>query len=133
MVFPTRNLLLLGLAALAPSLALADVYVVASNDLALSADDVKNVYIGEKQLAGGTKIVALDNASAKAEFLEKVVKLDAAKYESLWTKKSFRDGVNPPASKSSDADILAALKSGPGVVGYLSSAPPAGVKLIEKL
>ena len=132
MVFPTRNIVLLGLAVLAPSLGWADVFVVSSGDVSLSADDVKNVYIGEKQLAGGTKIVALDNSSAKAEFLSKVVKLDAAKYESLWTKKSFRDGVNPPASKSTDAEIIAALKAGPGVVGYLSSAPPAGVKLIEK-
>ena len=39
------------------------------------------------------------------------VKLDAGKYESLWTKKSFRDGINPPASKGSDADIIAAVKA----------------------
>ncbi len=121
------------LAICAPSVSLADIYVVASADLTLSADDVKNVFIGEKQLAGSTKIVPLDNVAAKAEFLDKVVKLDAGKYDSLWAKKSFRDGINPPTSKGSDADVIAAVKAGSGVVGYLSSAPPAGVKVLEKL
>jgi len=125
--------LLLGLAIGAPSVSLADIYIVASADLTLSADDVKNVFIGEKQLAGSTKIVPLDNVAAKAEFLDKVVKLDAGKYDSLWAKKSFRDGINPPTSKGSDADVIAAVKAGAGVVGYLSSAPPAGVKVLEKL
>ncbi len=133
MTSSTQAVFLLGLAICAPSLSSADVYVVASSDLTLSPDDVKNVYIGEKQLAGSTKIVPLDNAAAKPEFLDKVVKLDAGKYDSLWSKKSFRDGINPPASKASDADIIAAVKSGQGVVGYISSAPPPGVKVLEKL
>jgi hypothetical protein len=128
----TRIRLLLALTLLAPVLGRADVFVIASADLTLSADDIRNVYLGEKELAGSSKIVALDNAAAKAEFLSKVVKLDAAKYESLWTKKSFRDGLNPPATKGSDAEVLAAVKSGSSTVGYLSSAPPAGVKLLQK-
>jgi hypothetical protein len=124
--------LLLCAPVLAPAIADADVYVVASPDLDLSADDIRSVYIGEKQLAGAKKITALDNTSAKAEFLAKVVKLDAAKYDSLWVKKSFRDGLAAPDAKGTDADILAAVKAGSGVVGYVSSAPPAGVKVLQK-
>jgi hypothetical protein len=74
----------------------------------------------------------VDNSSAQAEFLARVVKLDAAKYDSLWTKKSFRDGLNPPPVKASDAEVIAVVKANPNAVGYLSTPPPAGVKLLQK-
>ncbi len=115
-----------------PLSAAADVYVVANAGVNLSGGEVRDVFVGEKQLAGAVKLVPVDNASAHAEFLSKVVKLDAGKYEALWTKKSFREGLNAPAAKGGDAEVLAVVKSTPGAVGYLSAPPPAGVKLIQK-
>jgi ABC-type phosphate transport system substrate-binding protein len=114
----------------APALA-ADVYVIANSALTLSADDVRDVFLGEKQIAGGTKLTPMDNASLQAAFLEKVIKADAAKYGTIWTKKGFRDGLNPPTVKSGDAEVIASVKSNPGAVGYVSSAP-AGVKVVQK-
>lgn len=120
------------LVALASLPAAADVYVVANSGVNLSGGDVRDVYVGDKQLAGGVKLVPVDNHAAQAEFLSKVVKMDAAKYEALWTKKAFREGLNAPAVKGGDAEVLAVVKSTPGAVGYLSAPPPAGVKLIQK-
>lgn len=122
--------LLSGALAGAPASA-ADVYVITNSGLDLSADDVRDVFLGEKQVAGSAKIVPMDNAGLQKAFLEKIIKLDATKYGAIWTKKGFRDGLNPPALKSGDAEVVAAVKSTPGAIGYVSSAP-AGVKVVQK-
>ncbi len=125
-----NSLALAGVMLAIPAMA-ADIYVIANNSLALTAEDVKDVYVGDKQIAGGTKIIPLDNASLQKDFVESVLKINGLKYSNIWTKKGFRDGINPPPVKSGDAEVIAAVKSTPGAVGYISSLP-AGVKLIKK-
>ena len=131
---PVFGMMLLGagVALALPSASLADVYVIANPAATVSAGDIKDIYLGEKQMSGSTKLVPVDNSAAQSEFLSKVLELDTGKYDSLWTKKSFRDGVNPPAVKSSDAEVISAVKANPGGIGYVSSAPPAGVTVIKK-
>jgi ABC-type phosphate transport system substrate-binding protein len=116
----------------APALAFADVYVIVNPSLNLTADDIKNIYTGEKELAESTKIRPQDNAAAREEFLRKVLQLDVAKYESMWTKKSFRDGINPPTVRASDAEVIAFVKSNPGAIGYVTTAPPSDVTVLKK-
>ena len=108
-----------------------DVYIIANTDLKLTADEAKEVFLGEKQLAGSVKIVPVDNSGAQAEFLDKVFKMDPAKYKLLWAKKGFRDGLNAPAVKSSDLEVLGVVKSTPGALGYVTSVP-TGVTVIQK-
>jgi hypothetical protein len=110
----------------------ADIYVICSNGVSVTSADVRDIFVGEKQFAGGVKLVPADNSSLQADFLQKVLKMNSAKYAALWTKKSFRDGVNPPSVKSSDAEILEYVKHAPGACGYISSAPPGGVTLAGK-
>ena len=116
--------------ALTPAFA-GDVFVVTGASTALTAADVKDVFLGEKQFAGSTKLTVLDNSAAQADFLSKGLKMDAARYTSLWSKKSFRDGLTPPAVRGTDGDILSAIKANPGTVGYVSKAT-ADVKVIDK-
>jgi hypothetical protein len=116
----------------APALAFADIYVITSPGLNLTVNDIRNIYTGEKELAESTKIKPLDNNAAKDEFLKKVLQLDAGKYESLWTKKSFRDGINPPAVRASDAEVIAFVKSTPGAIGYVTGIPPSDVTVLKK-
>ncbi len=123
------------LAAAAVSLSVSawagDVYVIANPAVSLSAEDIRDVFVGEKQLSSGTKLVPMDNASLQADFLAKVIKVDAAKYASIWTKKGFRDGLNPPPVKGSDTEVINAVKNTPGAVGYVSKAT-ADVKVLQK-
>jgi len=124
---------LLGLSAILVALvrmAHADVYVIANSD-GLAAADVRDIFIGEKRMAGAVQLVPIDNSARQAEFLSKVLKLNSAKYKTLWTKKSFREGLNAPAVKAGDGEVLSAVKSTPGAVGYVGF-PPAGVKVIQK-
>ena len=120
-----------GLLALASSAHAADLYVIANPGTTVSASDVREIFLGEKQFAGSVKLVPVDNASAQEQFLAKVMKMEAAKYTSSWTKKSFRDGVSPPAVKGSDADTIEFVKQTAGAVGYVSTSP-AGVTLVGK-
>ena len=108
-----------------------DVFVIANANVTLSANEVKDVFVGEKQIVAGTKLVPMDNAAVQADFLSKVISVDAAKYASIWSKRAFREGINPPPVRGSDAEVLAAVKSTPGAVGYVSKAPD-GVKVIAK-
>ena len=108
-----------------------DVYVIVNADVILGPDEIRNVFVGEKQLSGNVKLVPMDNAAAQADFLSKVVKMDPAKYNSMWVKKGFRDGLSAPLVRGSDAETVHAVKSTPGAVGYVSKAP-AGVKVIQR-
>ena len=131
----TRYLLAITAAALissGPQAALADGAVIANSSLSLSSGDVKDVFTGEKQLAGGTKITPVDNAAAQSDFLAKVLKMDATKYQTAWTKKSFRDGVTAPAVKGTDAEVVEFVKHTPGGVGYINGAVPGGVSVVTK-
>jgi hypothetical protein len=49
----------------------------------------------------------------------------------VWTKKSFREGINPPPVKSGDTEVADFVKKTPGAVGYVSSQP-SGVNVIHK-
>jgi hypothetical protein len=105
--------------------------LVAHASVTLSADEVRDVFLGEKQLAAGVKLVPVDNAAVQQEFAAKLLHIEVPKYTSLWMKKSFREGLNAPAVKSNDAEVLAFVKSTPGAVGYVSVAP-AGVRVIAR-
>lgn len=121
----------LGAVLLVGGTARADIYVICNPSLTLSAEEARDVYIGEKQLAGSVKLAPFDNSAAQNEFLAKVLHMDAAKYSTLWTKKGFREGLNAPAVKSSDLEVVANVKANPGGVGYVT-APPPGVTVIRK-
>jgi hypothetical protein len=116
--------------ALAPA-ARADVYVIAHSGLQLSAEEAREVFLGDKQFSGTVKIVPFDNGAVQAEFLSKVLDMSATRYETLWAKKGFRDGLNAPAVKASDLEVLSVVRTTPGAVGYVAS-PPTGVTVIRK-
>jgi len=82
---------------------------------------------------GAVKLVPVDNSSAQIVFLERVLKMNAAKYSTTWTKKSFRDGINPPLVTGSDAEALAYVKRTAGACSYVTIATPADVVVVARL
>ena len=110
-----------------------DLYIACSAGETLTMAEVRDVFLGEKQFAGPVKLLPVDNSAAQADFLGKVMKMDAVKYATTWTKKSFRDGSTAPSVKGGDAEIVEYLKHTAGGCGYLASAPPPGLTLVGKL
>jgi len=121
----------IGLTVLCGTAAAEGPVMITNPAITLSADDVRDVYLGEKQMAGSVKLTPVENGSAQAAFLADVMKLDAAKYATNWTKKSFRDGLTPPPAKATDAEVIDFVKRTPGGVGYVNSAPAAGVNVVK--
>jgi hypothetical protein len=135
---PSRSMLLpifgtLLMAGWGPRAHAGDVYIACSAGVTLSMTDIRDVFLGEKQFAGPVKLMPVDNGAAQSEFLDKVMKMDATKYTTAWTKKSFRDGSTPPSVKSGDGEVVEFLKHTPGGCGYLGAAPPAGLTLVGKI
>lgn len=122
--------LLLGLGGAARA---ADLYVICHPGVKLLATDVRDMFLGEKQFAGSIMLQPADNNAAQLRFLEKVLNMGADKYATAWTKKSFRDGLNPPPVKGTDAEALEYVRRTGGACSYVSTAPGPGVVLIAAL
>lgn len=113
------------------SLAHAELFVISNSATSIAAGEIKEVFTGDKQLAGSAKLVPVDNASAQESFLSTALKMDVSRYNTIWTKKSFRDGLTAPAVKSGDAEVLDFVRKTAGAVGYVNSQP-SGVNIIQK-
>ena len=111
--------------------AAGDIYVIANSGVKIGAHEVRDIFLGVKQFADSVKLTPLENTSAQAEFLSKVVRMEAGKYSTAWIKKGFREGLTAPAAKSSDAEVIEFVKRTPGAVGY-TTVVPDGVNVIGK-
>ena len=129
---PLLALIALAVTGFASEAQAADVYVICHPSVSLSASDLRDVFLGDKQFAGGTVLALSDNTAARETFLQKVLKMDVDKYRSAWTKKAFRDGVNPPTTTMSDAEALDYVKRAPGRCSYVTTAPGPGVAVIAE-
>jgi hypothetical protein len=127
------SLLLLAILALARS-SVADpshgLYVICHPSVSIMPSDLRDIFLGEKQFAGDVRLAPADNSAARDTFLEKVLRMDVARYLTAWTKKSFRDGVNPPTLSRSDAEALEYVRRAPGRCSYITSAPGPGVLVV---
>ena len=111
----------------------ADEFVIANPSVSISGDEVREVYLGEKQFAGEQKLVPVDNAAVQGLFLSKVLRMTPAKYETAWIKKSFREGLTIPPVRSGSNDTIEFVRKTPGAVGYIvADKPPAGVVVVTK-
>jgi hypothetical protein len=110
----------------------ADLYVICNPGVSISKADIRDVFLGDKQFAASVKLTPVDNIAAQALFLERVLKMGAAKYSIAWTKKSFREGVNPPPLEGSDAETLAYVRRTPGACSYITMVDTSGVVVVSR-
>lgn len=109
----------------------ADLFVISNSATTIAAGEIKEVFTGEKQFSGSTKLIPIDNGPAQENFLSAALKMEAARYNTIWTKKSFREGLSPPSVKSGDTEVLDFVRKTPGAVGYVKTQP-SGVNIIQK-
>jgi signal peptidase I len=118
-------------ASMLSTLAHADLFVISNIATPISASEIKEIFTGEKQFAGSTKLIPVDNGPAQEIFLSAALKVDAARYNTIWTKKSFREGLTPPSVKAGDNEVFDFVRRTPGAVGYVISQP-SGVNIVRK-
>lgn len=108
-----------------------DIFVIANSATPIAAGDIKEVFTGEKQFVGSTKLIPVDNGPAQEAFLSTALGMGAARYNTIWTKKSFREGITPPSVKAGDNEVIDFVNKTQGAVGYVRSEP-RGVAIIRK-
>jgi hypothetical protein len=111
----------------------ADQFVIANPSVNVADDEIREVYLGEKQFAGAQKLLPVDNTAVQGLFLSRVLRMTAAKYETAWIKKSFREGLAIPQVRSSNIETIEFVRRTPGAVGYITAdKPPTGVVVVTK-
>ena len=129
------HLLVLGvaavLAAAAPVVARAQT-VITNPGVTIVPADVRTIYIGEKQFTGAVRLIPVDNSAIQDRFLAAFLQVDNGKYYSIWAKKSFREGVNPPLLKATDGEVVDFVRRTPGAIGYIGDPSKAvGVTIVK--
>jgi hypothetical protein len=104
--------------------------VIVHAGLRLDFSDVRDVYLGEKQLAGDIKLLPSDNLAAQDDFLAAILQTTERNYQARWRRKAFRDGLRAPTLKGSDAEVMGYVRSTPGAIGYLAGKAGPGVIVV---
>ena len=94
--------------------------------------DVRDVYLGERQLSGDLRLVPVDNLVAQEEFLAAILQTNLRSYQARWTRKTFREGVRAPLIKGSDAEVSSFVRATPGAIGYVSGSAGSGVIVLAR-
>lgn len=102
----------------------------------LPAATVSKIFLKEMaKFPNGTAAspVDLNKASAvRAAFSKAVVGRPVGAVETYWQQQIFSGKDVPPATKASDDEVIAFVKSNPGAIGYVSAgASTAGVKVVD--
>lgn len=92
----------------------------------------QNASFGKMTVRAPLRLVPVDNMAAQPAFLQKVLRMDGIKADTISAKKSFPDGVDPPAAVANDAAVVAFIQRTPGGCGYLTIEPRVGVTVIGK-
>lgn len=106
--------------------------VIAHPSVRLDTADVRDVYLGERQLSGDLRLVPIDNLVAQEEFLAAILQTNLRSYQARWTRKTFREGVRAPLVKGSDAEVSSYVRATPGAIGYVSGSAGAGVIVLDR-
>jgi len=106
--------------------------VIAHPSVKLGAADIRDVYLGEKQLEGSLRLVPVDNAAAQEEFLASILQTNQRNYQARWVRKTFREGLHAPPVKDSDAEVRSFVRSTPGAIGYVSGSGGVGVVVLDR-
>lgn len=131
----------LALLALTPGAWAADLVVVVnpkSGVERLDRDDVINIFLGRyRQLPSGTTAEPLDLPAAapeKAAFYERLVGKNLAEINAYWARLVFSGRTAPPQQVHSVEQLLDAVASRPGAIGYVERArTDARVRIVFEL
>jgi len=118
---------------IAPSAAGAmELHVVTHPGLEVSADDLKEIYLGDLLFAGSVRLEPLQNAVMQRAFVTDVLGMTPARFETWWAKKSIKAGLVAPAALAGDRETLDYVRRTPGAIGYVTG-PPSGVRVIRTI
>ncbi len=101
-----------------------EIAIISSKDYpsnTITADKVKEVYLGEKMSEGSVKIKPMEHndEAIKKKFIENVLGTSIDRYKAYWIKKFFQEGITPPTNKVSSSELIHAVSQTSGGIGYV--------------
>lgn len=125
---------------LASSAAMAEISVVVNpaNANAVSADEIKRIFLGKQsKFPDGSRAVPVgqdDKSAVVSEFNDKVLDRSASQLKAYWSKLIFTGKGSPPKKLGSDAEVIKAVAGDGEKIGFVDSASVDGsVKVVLKL
>ena len=121
-----KNIILVTALLLCSMNVFAEVSVIVnpSNESAVDAETIKNIYLGKEQsFSNGTKVnpVNQDGTPVVDEFNDKVVGKSSSQLDAYWSKLVFAGEGTPPEKLTDDKSIIEFVAANPGAIGYISS------------
>lgn len=101
----------------------------------ITVEELANVFLGKsRQLAGGTKVVPIDQTegeAARIEFYDKVIKKSPSQLNSYWSRLIFAGKGRPPYAVADDQEVIEFVSANPSMIGYVDmTAVDDSVKVI---
>lgn len=85
-------------------------------------DDIRNIYLGKKRVAGGFPVYPVDQSETepiKLAFLEQVLHMTHVQYREQLLRRRFQDGAVTPRFVANSEETLKAVREAPGAIGYV--------------
>ncbi|GAB1259244.1 type 2 periplasmic-binding domain-containing protein [Aurantivibrio plasticivorans] len=120
--------LIIILTLIASAMAQAEIAVIVSSDSPITAADVKaleRVYLGKANQIDGKDVEVINQGDGEAvttEFNRVVLNKSNSQVKAYWSKLVFTGKGSPPNTVNNDAEVIAAVKADPRLVGYIDSA-----------
>ncbi len=115
----------------------ADIAVIvnAGNEVAMSSDQIKDIFIGKRvRFPSGVRAIPVDQEDGRAirnEFYSLLAGKDENDMKAYWSTLIFTGNGRPPKVLTDDKDVMRFIKENTSGIGYVSSkAVDASVKVI---
>ena len=129
----TATLLFAALLLLPLSASAASYKVIVNNAVnvnSLSKKEISDLFMKRTpKWSNGTPVVPVDQSDRSAvrdEFSKTIHGKPTAAVKSYWQQQIFSGRDVPPVEKTSDAEVLALVRSNPGAIGYVDAAADTG-------
>ncbi len=88
---------------------------------AITLDNLKEIYLGQKQIIGGLRLRPVDqrdDLEIKQSFLQ-ALQLSGLVYSTYWNNRLFREGGNSPISAQNSEEVIKTVETVDGAIGYI--------------
>jgi len=111
------------------------VIVHPDNGNTVSQDQLKRIFLGKlKNFEDGSRALVFNQkaeTSIRVVFDEKIIKRTPSQMKAYWAKEVFSGKASAPIELASDAEVIDAVKSTPGAIGYIDiNSPRDGLRVI---
>lgn len=88
---------------------------------ALTADQVRDIFLGKLRIVGDTAVVPVRLAGAAEEsFSAAALDMTASAFELYWARKAFEDGILPPRTKKTPEEVVEYVRHEPRAIGFIA-------------